>query len=74
MLRLGTKVRIGGQDALVVARTLAGVPTYDVRLNDGRLIKYAAGADLEVVEESKVLASVLGRPGRAGAVSDHGRA
>lgn len=50
MLRLGTRVRFAGQDALVVARTLAGEPTYDIRLADGRLIKYAAESDLEPIE------------------------
>lgn len=50
MLRLGTRVRFAGQDALVVARTLAGEPTYDIRLADGRLIKYAAECDLELIE------------------------
>jgi len=57
MLRLGTKVRIDGQEALVVARTLAGVPNYDVRLSDGRLVKYAAESDLEVVEGAEVLST-----------------
>jgi len=57
MLRLGTRVRIDGQDALVVARTLAGVPNYDVRLSDGRLIKYAAESDLEVIEGAEVLSA-----------------
>ncbi|AWJ91578.1 hypothetical protein Sp245p_17230 (plasmid) [Azospirillum baldaniorum] len=50
MLRLGTRVRFAGQEALVVARTLAGEPTYDIRLADGRLIKYAAESDLEPIE------------------------
>ncbi|CAO3453129.1 hypothetical protein [Azospirillum argentinense] len=50
MLRLGTRVRFAGQEALVVARTLAGEPTYDIRLADGRLIKYAAASDLEPIE------------------------
>ncbi len=36
----------------MVARTLAGEPTYDIRLADGRLIKYAAGSDLELIEEN----------------------
>ncbi|MDQ2102549.1 hypothetical protein [Azospirillum isscasi] len=43
-------MRYAGQDALVVARTLAGEPTYDIRLADGRLIKYAAESDLEPIE------------------------
>lgn len=50
MLRLGTWVKYAGQDALVVARTLASEPTYDIRLADGRLVKYAAGSDLELIE------------------------
>ncbi len=55
MLRLGTRVRIGGQEAQVVARTLAGVPAYDVRLADGRLVKYAAESDFEVIEQDEFL-------------------
>lgn len=55
MLRLGTKVRIAGQEGLVIARTLAGTPKYDVRLTGGRLIKYADESDLQVVEGSEVL-------------------
>ncbi|MDW7551765.1 MULTISPECIES: hypothetical protein [Azospirillum] len=43
-------MRFAGQEALVVARTLAGEPTYDIRLADGRLIKYAAESDLEPIE------------------------
>lgn len=48
MLRLGTRVRLDGQDALIVARTLASQPKYDLRLADGRIVKYAAEADLDV--------------------------
>jgi hypothetical protein len=55
MLRLGTRVRIDGQDALVVSPTLAGVPSYDVRLSDGRLVKYASESDLEVVDGGEIL-------------------
>lgn len=54
MLRLGARVRLAGQDALVVARTLAGVPAYDVRLADGRLVKYVAETDFEAVEPGEV--------------------
>lgn len=50
MLRLGTRVRMAGQDGLVVARTLAGTPAYDLRLADGRVVKYAAETDFEVIE------------------------
>lgn len=50
MLRLGTRVRMAGQDGLVVARTLAGAPTYDLRLADGRVVKYVDEADFEVVD------------------------
>ncbi|MBP2294566.1 hypothetical protein [Azospirillum rugosum] len=41
---------MAGQDGLVVARTLAGTPAYDLRLADGRVVKYAAESDFEVVE------------------------
>ncbi|MCW2243809.1 hypothetical protein M2351_008470 [Azospirillum canadense] len=43
-------MRMAGQDGLVVARTLAGTPAYDLRLADGRVVKYAAETDFEVVE------------------------
>lgn len=49
MLRLGTKVKLDGQEAMIVARTLAGVPRYDVRLSDGRVVKYAFETELEVI-------------------------
>lgn len=49
MLRLGTPVKIKGRDALVVARTLAGDPRYDVRLADGTVMKYLKEEDLEPV-------------------------
>ena len=75
MLRLGTKVRLGGQDALVVARTLAGVPRYDVRLDDGRLVKYALEADLEVIAAEGIVAPTLRGPAAGnGTWGGHGRA
>ncbi|KAA0684302.1 hypothetical protein [Roseomonas genomospecies 6] len=48
MLRLGTKVRHHGRDAMVIARTLGGHPSYDLRLADGTIVKYASEADCEV--------------------------
>ncbi|GAA4258735.1 hypothetical protein GBZ26_11090 [Azospirillum formosense] len=67
MLRLGTRVRFAGQDALVVARTLAGEPTYDIRLADGRLIKYAAESDLEPIEgDGSELPPAATRPSGSG--------
>lgn len=74
MLRLGTKVRLGGQDALVVARTLAGVPRYDVRLNDGQLVKYAFEADLEVIATDEIMAPTLRGSSHNGAWGGHERA
>lgn len=47
MLRLGTPVKINGRDAMVVARTLAGDPRYDVRFTDGTVLKYVKEEDLE---------------------------
>ncbi len=73
MLRLGTKVRLGGQDAMVVARTMAGVPRYDVRLSDGQLVKYAFESELEVVGADEAIAPALRNPARGG-WGDHGRA
>ncbi|WP_353859961.1 hypothetical protein [Azospirillum formosense] len=49
MLRLGTKVRHHGQDAMVIARTLGGHPSYDLRLVDGTIVKYALEADCEAL-------------------------
>jgi hypothetical protein len=72
MLRLGAKVRIGGRDALVVARTLAGVPRYDVRLDDGQLVKYAFESELEVVGSDEIMAPTLREPARNGAWNGHG--
>ncbi|MGQ9364796.1 hypothetical protein [Azospirillum sp. ST 5-10] len=67
MLRLGTRVRLNGQDALIVARTLVGTPSYDVRLTDGRIVKYAAESDLDVPgiagsQEGPAHAGVGGQP------------
>lgn len=73
MLRLGTKVRFGGQDAMVVARTLAGIPRYDLRLDDGHLVKYALEADLEVVSTDGIMAPTLGGPAGTTVWGDHGR-
>lgn len=50
MLRLGAKVRIQGQDAMIVARTLGAVAHYDLRLRDGTIIHYASAADFELAE------------------------
>ncbi|WP_343207280.1 hypothetical protein [Azospirillum formosense] len=60
-------MRFAGQDALVVARTLAGEPTYDIRLADGRLIKYAAESDLEPIEgDGSELPPAATRPSGSG--------
>ena len=49
MLRLGTKVRHHGRDAMVIARTLGGHPSYDLRLVDGTIVKYALEAECEAM-------------------------
>lgn len=49
MLPLGTRVRHRGRDALVIARTLGGHPSYDLRLLDGTLVKYAPEAECEAI-------------------------
>lgn len=72
MLRLGTRVRINGRNALVIARTLAGVPRYDVRLDDGQLVKYAFESELEVVGSNEIMAPALRDPARGRAWSGHG--
>lgn len=69
MLRLGTKVRHHGRDAMVIARTLGGHPSYDLRLADGSIVKYAQEADCEaMLSESGFrpaadTGSAAGRPG-----------
>ncbi|HYG87123.1 MAG TPA: hypothetical protein VD978_12765 [Azospirillum sp.] len=49
MLRLGTGVKVGGCDAVIIARTLCGAPRYDVRLRDGSVLSYVPEADIEVL-------------------------
>lgn len=49
MIRLGTKIWYRGRTAMVVARTLAGNPTYDIRFADGGVVKYVPASDFEVV-------------------------
>lgn len=48
MLSLGKKVRLKGQAGMVIARTLSGEPTYDVRLADGSLVRYIRESELEL--------------------------
>ena len=62
MLRLGTRVRIDGHNALIVARTLSGSPKYDLRLGDGRVIKYASEADFESIDTTEPLPAGLCTP------------
>lgn len=47
MIALGTTVLYRGRPALVVARTMAGSPTYDLRQEDGTVVKYVAESDLD---------------------------
>lgn len=69
MLRLGTKVRHHGQDAMVIARTLGGHSSYDLRLADGSIVKYAQEADCETMlsdggfRPAAGAGSAEGRPG-----------
>ncbi|WP_155524487.1 hypothetical protein [Oleisolibacter albus] len=46
---MGTKVRFKGREGTVVGRVLSGEPSYDIRLQDGTIVKYVAEADLEPV-------------------------
>ncbi|WP_207457495.1 hypothetical protein [Azospirillum sp. SYSU D00513] len=73
MLRLGTKVRIDGLNALIVARTLTAAPKYDLRLSDGRIIKYASEADFESMETAEQLAAGLCTPRQGGILDTAGR-
>lgn len=66
MLRLGTKVRHRGRDGMVIARTMGGTPSYDLRLIDGTLVKYASEVECEVVAEEAGLSSFY--PGAMGSV------
>ena len=62
MLRLGTRVRHRGREGMVIARTVCGTPSYDLRLADGSVVKYAAATDCEVVAGDQPAA----QPGAAG--------
>lgn len=46
MIALGTMVLYQGRPALVVARTMAGTPTYDLRQEDGSVVKYVTEDEL----------------------------
>jgi hypothetical protein len=50
MIRLGATVWFRGRRARVVARTLAGNPTYDIRCPDGTVVKYVDGSEIVVVD------------------------
>ncbi|AWK87237.1 hypothetical protein [Azospirillum thermophilum] len=52
MIPLGSTVMFRGRPALVVARTLAGTPSYDLRFEDGTVAKYVAEADLDAPDAS----------------------
>lgn len=62
MLRLGTRVRLRNESGVVIARTLAGVTKYDVRLDDGRLVKYALDDELAVAESADSLPKQVPAP------------
>ncbi len=53
MLKLGVKIRYQGRPGMVVARTLDVEPTYDLRLQDGTVVKYLLPAQFEVVGAEK---------------------
>ncbi|HYE49773.1 MAG TPA: hypothetical protein VEB20_09300 [Azospirillaceae bacterium] len=53
MYRLGCKVRVRGQEGTLIGRVLLGNPSYDVRLNDGTLVKYVPERDLEPVPDQQ---------------------
>ncbi len=49
MVRLGTKVRYGGRDALVVARTIESEPKYDLLFPDTcHIQQYIPGPSLDL--------------------------
>lgn len=50
MIALGTTVLYRGRPALVVARTMAGSPTYDLRQEDGTVVKYVPESDFDAPE------------------------
>ncbi len=49
MLRLGTRVRYGQQEGIIVARTLEADPKYDIRFAEGRIRHYLPGSCLALV-------------------------
>ncbi|MBP2314633.1 hypothetical protein J2852_003980 [Azospirillum soli] len=65
MLRLGSRVRHRGRDAMVIARTVCGTPSYDLRLIDGTIVKYAAADECELVPADAGRAPIYGA-GRSG--------
>lgn len=66
MLRLGTRVRHRGRDAMVIARTVCGTPSYDLRLIDGTIVKYASAEECELVQAEAGLAPIYGAGRGAG--------
>jgi len=60
MLRLGTRVRHRGRDAMVIARTFCGNPSYDLRLIDGTIVKYASADECEIVQPDAGLTPIYG--------------
>ena len=60
MLRLGTNVRHRGRDGMVIARTLGGNRSYDLRLVDGTIVKYALEEECEVVASDAGLRAPYG--------------
>ncbi len=66
MLKLGSRVRHRGRDAMVIARTVCGTPSYDLRLIDGTIVKYAAANECEPVQTDAGRAPIYGAGQSAG--------
>ncbi|MDQ2105526.1 hypothetical protein [Azospirillum isscasi] len=51
---------------MVIARTLGGRPSYDLRLIDGTIVKYAQETDCEVLPPDAGIAAPVHADGHAG--------
>ena len=49
MLALGRSVTINGRTGTVVARTFETAPRYDVRFEEGNVVKYVTEAEIEEI-------------------------
>ncbi len=61
MIGLGSRIRYGGRDGMVVAKTLGAEPLYDLRFSDGSVTTYVTGSEVEVVAPPEKVAAAVTR-------------